>query len=344
VTAAIPLDSRHGTHEPTTTTPARRPKSVRRTTTTDATYPEGPGGPLHLDGRGRDVVTPRDASASPTIADEATVQVDIRYEGGPRVAAISTQPDVEVSALVGRIASSGFRAAIDAETPALPGRLAYQLLDEIPAATLVAGYSVMHALRRGDLEQRDSERRRPPGPMLQVADLCAGWQTGGVIMTDLQSVGAVPHVTGPVAPDVSDPTDPWAWHKIDLLPPNGMRRRRRIDVIEIEDGTVEIDALFRDSHMAPDGHETVLHEYTIHARVDPFQDRILECRATPQVLPWVECPQAAASASRLAGTRFSGLRQHVRAEFVGPSTCTHLNDTLRALEDTPHLITLLPRP
>src|SRR5262249_55361630 len=239
VTAVLPLDPRHGTHDPTTSTPARRPRSVRRTTTTDATYPEGPGGPLHLDGRGRDLLTTDEGSAAPTICDEAIVQVDIRYEGGPRVASIVTRPEVEVSALVGRIASSGFRAVIDAETPALPGRLAYQLLDEIPAATLVAGYSVMHAMRRGDLERTDSERRRPPGPMLQVADLCAGWQTGGVIMTDLEGNGAVPHVTGPVAPELIDPTDAWSWHKIDPLPPNGMRRRRRIDVIATDDGSVE---------------------------------------------------------------------------------------------------------
>jgi len=241
------------------------------------------------------------------------------------------------------MASSGFRAAINADTSAVPGWLVYQLLDEIPAATLVGGYATMHAVRRGDLERTDMQRRRPPGPMLQVADLCAGWQTGGVIMTELNSVGEVPHVTGPVAPDINDPTDPWAWHDADPLPPNGLRRRRRIDLIAIEDGTVEIDALFRDSHMDPDGRETVLHEYTVQARVDPSRDRILECRATPQVLPWLECPQAAASASRLAGTPFSGLRHHVRAEFVGPTTCTHLNDTLRALEDSPHLMTLLPR-
>jgi hypothetical protein len=32
-----------------------------------------------------------------------------------------------------------------------------------------------------------------------------------------------------------------------------------------------------------------------------------------------------------------GLRAWVRSELAGPSTCTHLNDTLRGLADVPHL-------
>jgi hypothetical protein len=32
------------------------------------------------------------------------------------------------------------------------------------------------------------------------------------------------------------------------------------------------------------------------------------------------------------------LRASVRAEFLGISTCTHLNDALRALEDVPALV------
>ena len=36
----------------------------------------------------------------------------------------------------------------------------------------------------------------------------------------------------------------------------------------------------------------------------------------------------------------AGLRQHVRDTFLGTSTCTHLNDTLRSLEDIPALLQL----
>ena len=55
------------------------------------------------------------------------------------------------------------------------------------------------------------------------------------------------------------------------------------------------------------------------------------------MLPWVECPQALGSASRLVGATVDELRAVVRADFVGTSTCTHLNDTLRGLADLPAL-------
>jgi hypothetical protein len=55
------------------------------------------------------------------------------------------------------------------------------------------------------------------------------------------------------------------------------------------------------------------------------------------VLPYPECPEAAASARRVVGMTTTGLRARTRAEFVGASTCTHLNDVLRALEDVEFL-------
>jgi hypothetical protein len=36
-----------------------------------------------------------------------------------------------------------------------------------------------------------------------------------------------------------------------------------------------------------------------------------------------------------------GLRREVRKTFVGPSTCTHLNDTLRSFEDVGALLARL---
>ena len=55
----------------------------------------------------------------------------------------------------------------------------------------------------------------------------------------------------------------------------------------------------------------------------------------------MECPGAAASATRLRGAPAAGLRAWVRETFVGPPTCTHLNDTLRSLEGVPDLVVAL---
>ncbi len=333
------VDPRHGTHAPTTGVVGRRPGSIRRTSTTDAIHPEGPGGPLVLEGRARDLLTP--AKGDPRVLGEARVRVRIIFNQGPAVAAIESTPEVEgLQALVGRVPSTGFRAVIDSDTAGRHGSLVYLLLDEIPASTLVAGYAVGHAASRGQVDQPRLSTRKPPGPALQIPDLCAGWQVGGVIMTHMGEHGSAPLVTGPEAPSVEDPEDGWAWHQAPPPGADGMRRRRRVDVVRGDDGLIDVDAFFRDSHHAPDGLETVVHEYTVTATVEPNQMRVADCQATPTVLPWLECPQAAASASRLAGMPVVNLRRQVRAELVGPTTCTHLNDTLRGLEDVAELVAL----
>jgi hypothetical protein len=90
--------------------------------------------------------------------------------------------------------------------------------------------------------------------------------------------------------------------------------------------------------MDDEGAETIVHEYVVGVVVDGHDLRVLESSATPRVLPWFECPEAAGSAERLVGRPLDGLRAGVRAEFLGASTCTHLNDALRALEDVPALV------
>jgi hypothetical protein len=102
-----------------------------------------------------------------------------------------------------------------------------------------------------------------------------------------------------------------------------------------------VDSHFRDSYVDLAGVETVVHEYSVSVRVDSASRTILTAKATPQVLPWLECPEAADSAGRLAGECIDDLRPLVRKEFVGVSTCTHLNDQLRALADTGPLMDLL---
>jgi hypothetical protein len=90
--------------------------------------------------------------------------------------------------------------------------------------------------------------------------------------------------------------------------------------------------MFRDTHVDPDGVETVLHEYSIEATVDE-ELRFTSIEAAPRVLPWIECPWAAPSATRLCGQPVHGLRRLVRDNFHGVETCTHLNDMLRSLAD-----------
>jgi len=333
------IDPRHGTHEPTTGTPARRPDSVRRTTTVDSLRPNGIGERLILRGTGRDLVTRADGTVETAL--DGHVELELAYEGGATVKAISTSPEVAgVDALIGKRATTGFRAVIDDDTASERGDLVYLMLEEIPVSTLVSGYAVGQAISRGDADAEALENLRNPGPPIHGRDDCAGFRKGSVIDTSGPIRGAA--VTGPDATEVIDPDDPHGWHEIGPLPANAMRRWRRHDLWRGDDGLLHIDSFFRDSHMAPEGLETIIHEYTVEASVDPETWVITSCEATPRVLPWQECPEAAASARTMVGLKLETLRPQLRAEMIGPSTCTHLRDQLRELEDAMALSELLP--
>ena len=108
------------------------------------------------------------------------------------------------------------------------------------------------------------------------------------------------------------------------------------------DEAVHADVWFRDTCTDGAANETVVHEYTVDTVVDPDTMLITACAADARVLPWTECPQAVGSAGRLVGWKVDDLRPEARTKLVGPSTCTHLNDVLRGLEDVHWLVDLLP--
>jgi Protein of unknown function (DUF2889) len=357
------LHPRHGIHAPTTGTPERMPGSVRRTETMDMLRPDGLLGPLVLSGRARDLATGPDGAGTVLATSECTARID--FLGGRLLTEISTAPDrPALQALLGQRVSSGFRAAVMAADPSLSAEngLLNLLLDDFPVATLVSGHAMGAGLAGtgrtllslaeatgqplADVTAGASPAAAPahgPGPAPLSGrpqfrrNLCAGFADGGTIMNDVDATGRPPLVTGPHAPPLAT-GDQLGWHETGALPPHAMRRSRRMDVTP--GPLASIDVLFRDSHVDDEGLETIVHEYTVSAAVDTRTGVIVSCAATPRVLPWTECPAAALSAGRLTGLPVAGLRQHVRDTFLGTSTCTHLNDTLRSLEDIPALLEL----
>lgn len=312
--------------------PARAPGSVRRTTSIDMTIP----GELTLTGRARDLHTGLDGHVQ--VLDTASFDAHIDYEGGQILRSLQATPDIGgLDTFVGRSASRGYRRELHrlGTEQGLVGRAVYQLLDDVPGAALVSGYSPQ--LNQRDAGVGSAMRAAARDDRMQaMAGVCAGWQDGGIVMTSIRDGEMPPIELGPEAPSLAAPEDPWAWHELPgPILPHGMRRLRRIDVIAGTgpDAPLGVDAFFRDSYMTAAGVETIVHEYTLLAAVDPDGTRVLTSEATPRVLPFGQCPEAAASAGRLPGTTLDDLRTRIRADFVGASTCTHLNDMLRALED-----------
>jgi hypothetical protein len=325
---SLGLHPLHGPHEPTTGNPARRPGSARRTTSIDMTRDDGTIDPVHLEGRARDIRTAADGTVR--VLGEAGLSATIELVARV-VRHVEVTPPVEaVSHLSGAPAMSGFRAAADKAAPELRAErdLRYTLLDDVPVATLISGHALSASGALGEYTRSG---------YLPVADQCAGFATGGLLMSSFEDGDPVV-VTGPEAPDLDHDDDRLAWHRMTPLPSHGMRRRRRVDVYEDGAGRIGIDAMFRDTYVRTDGVETIIHEYTLAAAVDADTGVIVESHATPRVLPWQECPGAVASAERIVGMTLRELHFRVRKELFGTTTCTHLNDLLRSVADAETLI------
>ena len=326
-----------GPQHPVVGTPPRRPGSVRRTTTIDSLRPDGLEGSVVIDARGRDLHTRSDGSA--VVVDTASVRgrVDPRTT---TLESIGSDPEVPaLSDLVGSVVGSGFRAKLARALPdgAIEASLLHLLLDDLTGAELVAGYALQHGGVLGTVEPL----RLAEEHVAFIADVCAGWANDASLLTVTRATGEIPTPLGPPAPVLEPTDDPWAWHESAGITPYRMRRRRRIDLRTPDGGVSAFDAHFRDTHVDGVGAETVVHEYSVSGTVDVTEGRLLTISTVAQVLPWLECPSAVASAQRMAGTVVGDLRTNVRRELTGVSTCTHLNDTLRSLADLEHLAALL---
>ncbi|HLI53702.1 MAG TPA: DUF2889 domain-containing protein [Acidimicrobiales bacterium] len=297
--------------------------SARRTTHVDM-VPAGDG--LILSGAARDLVTT--AAGDPITGSSAAI--DSRLDRSATLRSIRVDPDEPaVQSLVGVPVAGGFRAEVEATVPDRGSPLR-QLLDDLPVAAMLSGYAHIYS--------------EPPNEQLAAvaarrADVCAGWAGEGTMMRAIRSTGLLPVPVGPVAPDPEPPDDPWAWHALPALRPGSMRRRRAVDVAAGPELIVR--ATFRDSHTSDDGTERILHEYTLEAAVDSFSGVFTRCTATPAVLPWPECPSAAAGTAELVGAPVGAVDAVVRRELKGLRGCTHLNDLLRSLSAVVPLARLL---
>jgi hypothetical protein len=313
-----------GPHDPVRTTLARAAGSVRRTSHIDTARPDGLFGPSVVDARARDLAT--GPNGATTVLAEARLEATVVDY---RLTAIRTEPEVEgLEVLVGTSPAAGFRARL-AELlgeACPPGSPLYLLLDDLPGATLVSGYAVHSG---GGLDNR------PPPDLSNRGDLCAGWATDASMVVHIRQSGTIPVPVGPRAPRLERADDAEAWHAMGVLGPHTVRRRRRLDLYRPADSpeAARFDLHFRDSHADGERLETIMHEYTVTGTVDLAARRLGEVVARAQVLPWLECPGAVASAQRVAGMALDELRLRVRREFVGRTTCTHLNDSLRSLAD-----------
>lgn len=316
-----------GPRSPLPGTPVRRLGSVRRTTNIDTVQTAERDSPRIVEARARDVSTGPDGRADHV----GSAVLHARVEAGTYelVTLTSEPPDPRLTGLLGATVGPGFRRRLAEVLPSAADQrsLAYLLLDDLPGAQLVAGYNMVH--------QRDPDGDTPDRiPSIDISsrvDFCAGWAGDGALIEGFRRTSQIRVPVGPTAPRLESRDDEDGWHAMTPLPPGGMRRRRRLDVLPIDDGRHRFEAHFRDSHMSTLAEETVLHEYRVTGTVDAVTRTLVAVEAEALVLPYGECPNALGSVQQVVGWSLAELRRAVHRQLVGTSSCTHLNDTLRSL-------------
>jgi Protein of unknown function (DUF2889) len=300
---------------------------------------------LHLVGRGRDLLTAADSGLR--VLDTAGLFVALDYKGVRPIHELRTDPALPAAAaLVGRSALSRFRPAARAALgDEHLGSVLAQLLDDVPVATIVSAAAMSRMGVHADSSSGVQRTAR--------TDICAGWQAEGALARR-RAAGAEKgpmRERSPLAGDLVS-ADGQGWHPMPPLEPTGMRRVRRLDLVPVAlagaharasapaGAAFLADGLVRDSFYDPRDTEVVVHEFTVRAAV-AADGTVLDASAGIGVVPGPQCPEARPSATRIVGQRAGELRDGVAREFVGITTCTHLNDTLRSLAGVAALVPAL---
>ena len=334
--AILWYDAWPGTIGTLTATPDRPLRSLRRATGIQTIWPDGfESEHVTVLARGHDVLTGDDGAGE--VLDAAAVDVDT--DGPARtVRAIVADPPVSgIDGVIGANLVRGFRKAATTAVPDLTGSLLGLLLDDIPAAALVAGQVPI----RVGIEVTGTPpdwvgRDGTPLPMV-----CIGRRPDGVM--EHQRLAGTPLLgQGPPAGNLDRPDDPLAWPDAPPMPIRSMRRLRRTDVRVVGEAVV-VDSHFRDSYMEQTGVETAVHEYDVVVTASVDDAVIREVDVQARVLPGPDCPGAVESAQRVVGEPLASLRTFVRDELHGDTICTHLNDQLRSLADVPTMVSVLAR-
>lgn len=323
--------------------PPRPANSVRRTSSIDVAWPDGPEAPRLMVGRARDLRTGPFGQPGEVLGEGA---FRLRMLEDKTITAISADPPHPgVDGLVGERGGNHLRTALRERLPELieQGDPLYLVLDDISGTALVSAFawSQWYPDWAEKLRERigDAEMARQ---MEQRIDVCWGLQAGN---SGVRPEGPPHNVADADAGELVNPADPQGWHALHDQDGPGFRRARRIDMTRDDTaGLLRIDSAFQDSAKVKAGGRVAIHEYALRATCDIRTLEILTLEAEPRILPFSECPGAVHNAQRLVGKRVDEIRNEVLALLRGSAGCTHLNDALRALADVPKLVEGLKEP
>lgn len=316
--------------------PARRPASIRRTSTLETEWPDGFGKSMRMRGRARDLITTPNGEAR-VLGEDA---VDILATSAREILSIETcRGNAAAQALVGQRGGGYLRGEIERVLPDEHAQRTplHLLLDDFSGASLVANWAWSQWMDPSARLRFLENRPQPGGGARKVVmeGVCWGFQPGSSALTSEGGPNLETQSNTRVPPLMRD-DDPQGWHAFTDQAGVGMRRARRIDVWA--DGAIHVDVGFQDSATTREGGQrSAIHEYHVTATVDPRTFVLTSLNADPRILPYRECPGATANIQRMLGRDVRDFRHAVPETLPGTHGCTHLNDILRSMSDAPRL-------
>ncbi len=314
--------------------PVRSTHSVRRTSTIDTHWPEGRDGPMSMRGDARDIFTGASLTEQKVLS---TASFDILASGAREILSIESSPALPNRASLEGVRAGGqSRKATSSQVSIMNAEHSplHLLLDDFAGASLVAGWAWSRWMD-GDLTTPDKNNTALP----RMEGICAGFRPGASSLDSegrpLQSIQSSAFVES-----IINPADWGGWHSVRRQEGVAMRRARWMEVRRVE-RLFEVSSGFQDSATDPSGRRVAVHEYRLNAKIDCETSILTEVNADPRILPYRECPAAAANIGRLMGVSVEELRREVLDRLPGTLGCTHLNDMLRSLADIPRLTVML---
>ncbi|WP_395391974.1 DUF2889 domain-containing protein [Novosphingobium sp. BL-8A] len=320
--------------------PPRPANSLRRTSSIDVAWPDGPEGERLFVGRARDYLTGQDGHGRTLTEGEFR----LRMSEDKTITQIAADPaPAGIGQLVGARAGGHLRMLLREVVPELIQRAdpLYLVLDDLSGTALVSAFAWGQWFpERMELLRQRLGAADGASALAQRANVCWGLQEGN---SGVSGDAPLDKVADADAGQLRNAADPGGWHPFLEHEGPGFRRARRIDVTR-DGGLIHIDSAFQDSAKLREGGRVAIHEYNLAATVDAETLEVLNLSPEARILPFRECPGAVHNVARLVGRNLGQVRENVLEMLRGPEGCTHLNDALRALADVPRLVEELRQP
>ncbi len=323
--------------------PARRPFSLRRTASQQSHFPDGLAGQYEMNCRARDLFTGASPEQGRAIGEDWLV-ARMRMDTVAESIAASRRDD-ELARLGGLRVGGPLRKAV-AET--MPEEIAgstrlFRMIDDMAGGAFLS-CAAWQTWLEGGMNAFSQAIGGPSVMDFQMEGMCISYSPGSpaLLPDGRQNEDFAYRSIGRIAVDRDG--DPRDWHELRWFEDQPNQSRLRTMDVWREGGKVHVLFGFQDSSAFPGTDlRRLFHEYRGLAVVDPEGFVLEQVEMEFGSLPYTTCHAAALTPEHLVGRSLADFRTTVIDVLKGTRGCTHLNDSLRTLQDVPELVRSLDR-